>query len=234
VASLSAWLQRFFEGWVGEICRELNAQQGSELIYTVYSGGDDVFAVGTWHVLPELARRIREDFARFACRNPAVTLSAGLTLHDGKYPLLGMAEQAGEALSGDGGAKDFCRPNGREKDALNFLGLTVGWEECARVWQLRDELERLSSTAGRGLLQLLQRLCLMAGSGRNRLGQEQVGPWVWLAAYFLTRAARQHREEAEAILSFRDLMGGQDSRERLRLLLAARWAELLTRRQESK
>ena len=234
VASLSAWLQRFFEGWVGEICRALNAEQGSELIYTVYSGGDDVFVVGTWHVLPELARRIREDFARFACHNPAVTLSAGLTLHGGKYPLLGMAEQAGEALSGDGGAKDFCRPDGREKDALNFLGLTVGWEECARVWQLREELERLSSTAGRGLLQLLQRLCLMAGSGRNQLGQEQVGPWVWLAAYFLTRAARQHREEAEAILSLRDLMASRDSRERVRLLLAARWAELITRKQESK
>lgn len=64
-AALSSALSRFFEGWVGELCRQRN-QQGKGGIYAVYSGGDDLFLVGSWHLIPELAQQIRNDFIRYA------------------------------------------------------------------------------------------------------------------------------------------------------------------------
>ena len=232
VAGLSAALQRFFEGWVGELCRRANAQAGSDLTYAIYSGGDDLFIVGAWHLMPELANSIRQDLSRYACANPSVHVSAGITLHGGKFPLAQMALASGEALAS--GAKQYERHNGHDKDAWQFLGQVHGWEEYAAIQSLHRELVELSQLVGRGLLQVLQHLYASSHPGgaapgrRNRLGQEQPhwGPWAWHAAYYLARLAERHKAEAPRLLALRERFGEDGYRGMERLALAARWAEL--------
>src|SRR5436189_16445 len=51
-AALSAALSRFFEGWVGQLCRQANLDSSQGSVYPIYSGGDDLFIVGSWHLLP--------------------------------------------------------------------------------------------------------------------------------------------------------------------------------------
>lgn len=86
-AALSRQLSLFFKRYMGEILNE-----GSPLLVSVvYSGGDDVFLLGAWDHVIQAARRIREKFAAFT--GEALTLSAGISLFDPRYPVRLAAEE---------------------------------------------------------------------------------------------------------------------------------------------
>ncbi|MGC8952815.1 type III-A CRISPR-associated protein Cas10/Csm1 [Chloroflexus sp.] len=235
-AALSSALSRFFEGWVGELCRQVNEQsQGQGGIYAVYSGGDDLFLVGSWHVLPELARTIRADFIRYA--GGAVTVSAGITLHQAGYPLYQAAEDAGTALEA---AKSYEHPDGRSKDAITFLGQTLSWMEFEQAATLKDELiDVIESGAPRSLLMTIQALAVRARQRFNRSGQVQllVGPWVWQGAYQLTRLAERSGDLRPRIEALREQLlssEGIASRTIIPAGLAARWAQLILRGRDTR
>ena len=238
MASLSFAFGLFFEGWVGEIARKARREgeiarragrEGSDLdlVYVLYSGGDDLFIVGAWDLLPDLAYRIRADLERFAAGNPAVHVSAGITLHGGKYPLYQAAQDAHEALEA---AKD--RPG---KDAWCFLGSVLPWADYPRVRQDMEDLYGLvkPGQAPKALLQDLRQLYLRYLQQQKETGiWDRVlwGPWMWWSAYRLTRMAGGLKDEAkEKVLALRDRLKGEKFHEIRTLGLAARWAELLTR-----
>ena len=244
-AALSGALSRFFEGWVGELCRKQNADQADGGVYAVYSGGDDLFLVGSWHRMPGLARQIRQDFGAYVLGRELqrdelalISVSAGLTLIDAGYPLYQAAKDAAEALDA---AKAHKRPgsDGRPKDALNFLGQTLGWEQFDEVEQLCAELQALlAGGAPRALLMTIQNLAAQASSGgrRSRDGAPQFayGPWVWQGAYQLTRMAERAGPKGgrEAIEAIRERIVGTVGVQTsfiVRAGLAARWAQLLIR-----
>lgn len=145
VSALSAALDLFFAGYLNRICDGVNGGgKHPNVLYTIYAGGDDLFAVGAWDRMPVLAERVRENFRTYAGGNPGLTLSGGITLEDRKFPLYRAAERAGEA---EARAKAYERPDERKKDALCFLGQVVGWEEGkkeGKEWTLvrewKDEL----------------------------------------------------------------------------------------------
>ena len=185
-ASLGFAISLFFEGWVGELCRDVNQETGTDKVYAIYSGGDDLFIVGSWDVLPGLADTIRKDLVRFAASNPAVHVSGGLTLHAGKYPLYQAAHNAEEALDA---AKDWKRPNGNNKDAFNFLEITIPWEEFGDLQQkqeglVRDVTPRKDGGVGiaHALLRTLLRLYVQYTDAVHKHGRPRWGPWMWRSA----------------------------------------------------
>lgn len=228
-AALSSALSRFFEGWVGELCRRRN-EAGNGGIYAVYSGGDDLFLVGSWHLMPDLALAIHDDFARYT--GGAVTVSAGITLHHAGYPLYQAADDAGAALDA---AKAYEHADGRRKDAITFLGQTLGWEEFRRAAQLKDEfVDLIEQGAPRGLLMVIQSMALRARRRYNRTGDEQVvvGPWVWQGAYQLTRLAERSGNLRAKIESLREQLLSAEAVTQRAIVpagLAARWAQLWLR-----
>ncbi|MDW8405928.1 type III-A CRISPR-associated protein Cas10/Csm1 [Chloroflexus sp.] len=228
-AALSSALSRFFEGWVGELCRRFN-QTGNGGIYAVYSGGDDLFLVGSWHLIPELAMAIRADFTRYT--GGAVTVSAGITLHHAGYPLYQAADDAGAALDA---AKAYERTDGRRKDAITFLGQTLSWAEFSHAAQLKDELiDLIEQGAPRSLLMAIQRMALRARQRYNRAGEAQVivGPWVWQGEYQLTRLAERSGTLRARIEALRDRLLSAEAVGQGAIFpagLAARWAQLLLR-----
>ena len=62
-------------------------------VSVIYAGGDDLFIVGAWDEVAELAYDIQACFARFS----GLGISGGLTLHKAKFPLYQMARLGGEA-----------------------------------------------------------------------------------------------------------------------------------------
>ncbi|MEW6579785.1 MAG: type III-A CRISPR-associated protein Cas10/Csm1 [Chloroflexota bacterium] len=236
VASLSSMMALFFEGWVGHLCQRINDEAEIGLVYTIYSGGDDLFIVGAWDVLPALANEIRSDLRRFASANPAVHISGGITLHGGKYPLYLAADDAAGALEG---AKDL--PG---KDALTFLDQSLKWDEWDEVLAFQRELVALveDSAVGRSLLHVLQQMniqyrdmrdeLIRQGKTRARNGKEQTvwGPYMWHSAYLLTRLAERSKgDAAQRVKELRDYLSAEDFRAIERVGLAARWAEALSR-----
>jgi len=62
-------------------------------IHIVYSGGDDLFLVGAWDDLLEMAVDLRRAFRQYT--NDQLSFSAGLGLFSDSYPILRMAEATG-------------------------------------------------------------------------------------------------------------------------------------------
>ncbi len=134
LSALSGALDLFFGGYLNELVRD----QAENDLYVIYAGGDDLFIVGAWHHLLDLAASIRNEFKAFVGGNPALSLSGGITLEGAKFPLYRAAERAEEA---EGKAKGYTRPNnGRGKDAFCFLDTVVGWEDWELVRQQKDNL----------------------------------------------------------------------------------------------
>ena len=239
VASLSFTLSLFFEGWVGECCRQVNAK-GPDKVYAIYSGGDDLFIVGAWDELPGLADTIRRDLARFAGQNPDVHISGGLTLHAGKYPLYQAAHDADHALDT---AKDLLRPDGgHAKDAFHFLGLTIPWEhfddlqgEQERLLQLVTAKEEGGLDVDRALLRTLIKLYVHFADAVHEHGKPVWGPWMWQGAYFLKRMEGRYQDNAQAeVKRIREALKENDFRYIETLGPAARWVELLMRKEQER
>lgn len=230
-ATLSFHLSLFFEGWVGEAARHVCGDRGDRL-YAVYSGGDDLFFAGSWDAVVDLARRIRSDFARFTGR-PDLGISGGIVLAHEKYPLYLAAEKA---LAAEAAAKSVRIP---KKDALSFLGIALPWErfgygdardDTVTLWAERFQALLTEEKAPRALIQRVQDFYLAYRAERGKRGPW--GPWVWRAAYTLARAGeRAPIELKREIHRLAELLAGDRFGANIEwLALAARWAELATRR----
>jgi len=254
VAALSFAISLYFEGWVEHIAEEMNTETRAErgdTLYSIYSGGDDLFFVGAWDRVVELARKIRADLTPFAAYHPGIHTSAGVVLVGGKYPLYQAAADAGGA---EGRAKKRTG-----KDALTFLGQVVSWQQFGldgaqenymdTVSALTRRLVRMvtpESAGGEGVQQALIRQLIqlqelyeeaaakrrVLGQELNRAGETQVywGPWMWRGYYYLKRRAKKEKEKArDSIDQLAEGLKGDRFRAIEWIGLAARWAELLTR-----
>ena len=112
-AVLSHQLSVFFKRYINELCEGnvngINEKEYSQFslfsrekdkkrdVHIVYSGGDDMFIVGAWDDLIELAVDIRRAFRRFT--NDKLTFSAGIGLFKSAFPVSQMARIAGELES---------------------------------------------------------------------------------------------------------------------------------------
>ncbi|GAP11887.1 CRISPR-associated protein, Csm1 family [Bellilinea caldifistulae] len=248
IASLSFAVSLFFEGWVGEIARQMNEEE-SQRLYSIYSGGDDLFFVGSWDMVVEFAMRLRHDLNRFTGGHPDIHPSGGIVLVGGKYPLYQAAEEAGAAE--DQAKHHRWAKNGieRQKDALSFLRMPLAWERFGFHADAEEEEDTahalmltlkqiVESHENRALIGKLIRLHELyqarleerrkSGEDLNRAGQIQVlwGPWNWLAEYHLSRLKDVPKDDVEKI---RRRLKQENFRSIEWIGLAARWAELITR-----
>lgn len=210
VAALSSQVRCFYEGYLNSICNKW-----AGLVYGLYSGGDDLFFVGAWHAMPELARRISDEFGAYCGDNPRISVSAGISLFPDKYPLYQAAEDSAGAL-------DASKVGA--KNAITLLGRTVAWDRWPEVVAAKERLEGLARPGGpRAILQHLRSLKSMADWDRShrRIPTQR---WRWIAAYVLARMAASYKGDREAI----EQLGKELTDERAldRLSLAARWVQL--------
>ncbi len=113
LSNLSKMLNLFFKVFLAKICEgnlgkdetskdiiphDLTGKEykknGGRNVTIIYSGGDDLFIVGAWDEVTELAYDIQKCFYKFS----GLGISAGMTLHKPDFPLYQMARLSGEAL----------------------------------------------------------------------------------------------------------------------------------------
>ena len=231
LSSLSLLMRVYFEGWVSRLCAAQNENPNGAQVYPIYSGGDDLLLVGSWSALPDLAATIRRDFARFVAGNPDIHISAGIVLEPQKFPLYQGAEHAREAL--DDRAKRR-RVGGRVvKDAVDFLGQTLSWEEFGRASATAERLAKIvgSRQAPRALIHTIGAIYeqYQAPLRSGKPGKIYFGRWMWLAAYSLTRMA-ERAHDPRARKEIEDIRDNLFDPTGIAIAgLASRWAELLLR-----
>jgi len=89
-------------------------------IVVVYSGGDDIFAIGTWNDIIEFSVDLRTAFKEFT--NGKITMSAGIGFFSKNFPVYQMAERTGEL---EKMAKSYSKENSEvpTKDAVALFGV---------------------------------------------------------------------------------------------------------------
>ncbi|HDM76345.1 MAG TPA: type III-A CRISPR-associated protein Cas10/Csm1, partial [Deltaproteobacteria bacterium] len=75
LATLSRLTNAFFAYYLPHF---LMANERYSDVYTVFGGGDDLFLIGPWNAMLELATKLVESFASYTCYNENIHLSAGI------------------------------------------------------------------------------------------------------------------------------------------------------------
>ncbi|MCP4691137.1 MAG: type III-A CRISPR-associated protein Cas10/Csm1, partial [Desulfobacterales bacterium] len=104
-------------------------------VYTVFAGGDDLFLIGPWNRIIELAMELRESFSDYACRNDHVHFSAGISLHKSHTPVDAMADAAEAEL-------DKSKTASEEKNSLTLFSETASWARAAEYTKIKQDLEK--------------------------------------------------------------------------------------------
>jgi len=147
VAALSRAIDTFFTIEVGGLIKEASRYEkhlscsradaeGKErryrLIYTVYSGGDDLFLIGPWDVLLDFAADLNELYHRYT-RHPAFTISGGFALlkPTTPVPLIYEAVHSAEQLAKEKG-KDPGSPTAGQGHLVLF-GQAVTWKSINKL-----------------------------------------------------------------------------------------------------
>ena len=220
VAGLSFALRLFFEGWLPQLADADPAFKN--VLYLQYAGGDDVFLVGTWNALPKFALRIRDSFQRYVGNNTKVTLSAGISLADLRYPLYQAAEDAQTA--------EKAAKNHPKKNAVTFLSQILGWDDFANAARWADRLTEWAkdNQIRKALIQTLLEIGASYRTDQER-GKPRFGRWMWMLAYHITRAAQRSKTQPvkEGLADIEQLMLTPQGIHTM--TLAARWAELASR-----
>jgi CRISPR-associated protein Csm1 len=240
VATLSRQLHLFFAGYLMELLGRFPRTQ------VIYAGGDDVFLIGSWDELPFVAKAIREEFRRYCADNEHFTLSGGIAVVDGRYPIARAAELAGDA---EHDAKTLKRGKlGRkEKDALSFLDTAIGWENFESAETMQKEIIGLIAKmdGNRAVIGRLRAVVEAADefrrlSLRRNYSSEQVAAlvhwqrWRWRLVYNIERMAKRHSSLAPQLKKLVEQIVDPEAKATQPVLdwlqLPTRWAEFLTRR----
>lgn len=202
-ATLSRSLDYFFKGYLNAMWQQ-NVRYKAHT-YIIYSGGDDLFIIGKWDVLLEMAIEIKEHFTSYTCHNPHLSLSGGMTLVTGKYPIMKGASLAEEAekmakshiverLNAAGQLQHF------EKDSLTILDKPLNFShELPVVLALKNTImEHINQKwLPMGFLSRVARYASYQLADQNKALNRNQYQWRWLMAYDMGRMANSNKQAAD-------------------------------------
>lgn len=134
LATLSRQLHFFFAVYLPHL---LKTDARFRDVYTVFAGGDDLFVIGPWNRIMDLAACLRERFADYTCGNDQLHFSAGISLEKPNTPLGRLAANAEEALEK---AKSGNPNNETRGDCITAFNETATWRQYADLRKIRDIL----------------------------------------------------------------------------------------------
>lgn len=236
-STLSAQLDWFFSGYLNTL---RNSNEFKNTVNVIYSGGDDVFAVGRWDKIIAFAEKIRSEFRRYVGGREDISISGGIVIVGEKFPIRMAANMAGEA---EDASKDFkSEVNSKTKNAITFFDETISWEdEFGEVKRIKEALVyycgRDEKSISKALLHQLIRWKIQSDSyAKGEKGSSL--SFKWNTAYYLKRYIDRHKKD-EKVFEFlkqvqKSLMSGEAIYNQKKygnriynlLGLAARWAEM--------
>ena len=230
MATLSESLRLFFEGYVPKLCNDYNQRprekQKKQILELIYAGGDDLFLVGGWSALPEISKKIRDEFRYFATGDH-VTLSGGIFIEHQKFPLYQFADRSGEA---EYAAKQLKRnDSSQEKNAISFLQRPMSWEDFIKVSEWHQKFVEAVTTQNNPLPRdILTRLSQIY-SDEELKGRR----WAWRSLYYFYRMRERYGQpnQLKFLNSLECALNGAKGSFELKefIRVVTRWTALQTR-----
>lgn len=236
--AVSRSLDWFFKGHINELQK---AYKDHTLI--IYSGGDDLFILGRWSEVLMLAKDIRAAFKKWIGLNPNLTISGGMSIIPGKFPIM---QAAAMAKRSEEDAKSHKLP-GKEnpKNAFTLFDSPLNWEEEFTIVESLHK-EMLSLMQQKKLSRsFLTKISSHALSRRFQIDKKVAERWRWVMAWDMSRY-RDSLKASDAKAFVEQVIKDAFSNKMHKgvtfssnyhyldlLLVAARWTEL-QRRTETK
>ncbi len=233
-ATLSFLLKLFFSGYINTIWKSKGIYK--EHVSILYSGGDDLFAVGRWDALLDFTTDIKNSFSVFTGRTD-LTLSAGIVIVDKKYPIYKAAAFAGAAETQ---AKEYKNTKLGHKNACCFFNEVVSWnEEFDLVKKMKTDFVSYihKKWLSRSLLHQIQYYKTIKDHNNQVTEREKKAKdfsYIWHSAYYMKRFGERHNKQPKevrdlihtiqkGILTLTDFCRGDRYLDLV--AVAARWAE---------
>lgn len=233
-AALSRSFDWFFSLHINEMRAAIDPSGDSSFV--LYSGGDDLFVVGAWQVVIDLASEINRRFKEYACGNPKFTISGGVSLTVAKFPIITGAQLAGEEESR---AKSH-KCGDHEKNSISLLGRALNWDrEFPAVYDLALKIhELLKEDLVKSFVTKIMTHAANAEIVNHRI---TVVKTYWMMAYDMKRMSDRLKGDAKVMVlqcdkevrtpggTLNGVVVTSDYHPLELWQLAARWAELMYR-----
>lgn len=219
-ANLSFLLDYFFSGYLNTIREE---EEFRDNVNILYSGGDDIFAIGKWDSLLLFAERVREEFRLF-CMRDDITISGGIIFVHDKFPISKAALLAGEKEDAAKGNEYDLEGKKCRKNSINLFNHNIRWkdvesDEFKYVREKKEEFVYLYSQYNMptSILHKLKDLYGMLEKGSCS--------YLWNTTYYLSRFSKDSKDEVKKLCTdlMKTLFKGNNFD---KIVIAARWAEL--------
>lgn len=220
-STMSFLLDTFFSGYINTLRAE---DEFVDYVNVLYSGGDDIFAIGKWDRIISFAERIRKDFSAFIGRDD-ISISGGITIIKPKFPIAKAAQMAGDA---ENAAKRYRRgaDGVAGKNSINIFNESLSWkDEFTKVREWRDRFMTVfqsenSENVPKSILHKIMNF--------YTLSKESDKSYIWQGVYSLTRTKQRTNLKMTQDLCD-DIINRclcNNSNELKYVAVAARWAEL--------
>lgn len=210
-STLSRSLDWFFKGYLNTIWNSnINYKQYTQIIY---SGGDDLFIVGKWDLLIQMAAGIQKDFKEWICNNPQLTLSGGMATVGAKFPILKSAaysetleKAAKKHQYGVIEKNAFAFINYTPQHKTDVLNIALNWEtEFSYIGMLKEEIStlmKMKDGLSEGFASAMYNLMQQAKMEKTKDGifYPTVHRVTWLAAYQFKRSSDGKTEAVKEFL----------------------------------
>lgn len=237
-AALSRSFDFFFSGYLNTIWRAIEPEKS----FIIYSGGDDVFIIGSWEVTIKIAKRIQSDFKEFTCNNPAFSLSGGVAIVPAKFPIMKAAEKSDEEEK----LAKAHKAGKLSKNSISFMEMPLNWElEFPAVELLKNKIVELIDEKEILNKSFISKILLHHANAKIKEHIIKNIRTFWLLTYDLSRLkAREKQSEINTLVENciaevcgnKKLLNGVPLTTNYHALelwaFAARWAELEIRNKQ--
>jgi CRISPR-associated protein Csm1 len=186
IATLSRQLQLFFSGHLFSLIKDYQRTQ------ILYAGEDDLWLIGAWDELPEVAFAIQQAFSQYCAFNPDLTLTGSLTLlPPSPYPLYKLFDLAQQTQNH---AKQLNylteqqrktgKPNHEAHDAspivtkntCSLFEVPISWQMYPTMLKFRDLLSEIITKSGNNhaIITRLRGVILALQAYENRASDYQL------------------------------------------------------------
>ena len=212
LSTLSSMLTLFFTGYIPYLIKNKYAQE----VYLTYSGGDDTLIVGAWDKVWDLAKEINDEFRKFVCDNPDITLSAGVVLVNPKFEYRKGVYLAEDEL--DNAKDNKVKIGGKdvEKNSVSIFGHALRWDDIEKERDYEEKfIKAMNNTNKKRIVHLSQKVhsnlerALIKTQDENteNLAEEEKKeiittfginiPYLWRMKYYLYRNYKNNKNDTE-------------------------------------
>ncbi len=189
-STLSHTLDWFFSGYLNTL---RNGEKYKDHVNIIYSGGDDLFIVGRWDKVFDLAIEIREKFRELTGKREDLGISGGLVMVRPKFPVSKAAQLAEEYES---------KAKQGNKNALTVLDEVLPWNELfdwepeLKKWEklfVRDEA--LSASILHRIQSVYDFILWQKERKTENPNFRETKAYIWQTLYFMARQREKYYDK---------------------------------------